>query len=168
MQIKRITPHVLRADLTRPFRFSQWSYSQRAAMLVSVETDDGIIGWGEAYGPPDVAAEAVRSFYAPLLIGRDPRDRESLWHLMFARSIDYGQKGIMVAAISALDIALWDLGARAAGMPLYRFLGASEQRSIPCYATGFYFRGEDIQDIAREFAIEATQYLEQGFRAMKL
>src|SRR5689334_21261870 len=125
MQIKQITPHVLRADLTRPFRFSQFSYSQRAAMLVSVETSDGITGWGEAYGPPDVAAEAVRSFFAPLLTGRDPFDREALWHLMFGRSVDYGQKGVMLAALSSLDIALWDIGARAAGMPLYRFLGAA-------------------------------------------
>src|SRR5215467_8726659 len=109
MEIKRITPHVLRADLTRPFRFSQGSYSQRAAMLVSVETGEGITGWGEAYGPPEIAAEAVRSFYAPLLEGRDPRDRESLWHLMFARGVDYGHRGIMVAALSALDIALWDI-----------------------------------------------------------
>jgi D-galactarolactone cycloisomerase len=168
MQIERITPHVLRADLRRPFRFSQWSYSQRATMLVSVETADGITGWGEAYGPPEIAAEAIRSFYAPLLAGRDPRDRESLWQLMFARGVDYGQKGIMVAAISALDIALWDIGARAAGMPLYRFLGASAQRSIPCYATGFYFRDTDIQAIAREFAAEAEQHLADGFRAMKL
>src|SRR5690349_22970792 len=139
MKITRITPHVRRADLARPFRFSQFSYSQRAAMLVSIETSDGITGWGEAYGPPDIAAEAVRSFFAPLLTGRDPRDRESLWHLMFARSVDYGQKGIMVAAISALDIALWDIGARAAGLPLYRFLGASGQRSLPRYVTGLSF-----------------------------
>ena len=168
MKITRITPHVRRADLDRPFRFSQWSYSQRAAMLVSIETDEGVTGWGEAYGPPDIAAEAVRSFFTPLLAERDPRDRESLWHLMFARSIDYGQKGIMLAAISALDIALWDIGARAAGMPLYRFLGAAEQRSIPCYATGFYFTQDDTQALARDFAAEAEQHLAQGFRAMKL
>src|SRR6476646_6840417 len=168
MEITRITAHVLRADLTRPFRFSQGSYAQRAAALVRVETGDGIIGWGEAYGPPEIAAEAVRSFFAPLLTGRDPRDRESLWHLMFARSVDYGQKGIMVAALSAIDIALWDIGARAAGMPLYRFLGASEQRSIPCYATGFYFIENDIDAIARDFAAEAEQLLARGFRAMKL
>ena len=168
MQIAGITAHVLRADLTRPFRFSQWAYSQRSAAIVRVETSEGIVGWGEAYGPPETAAEAVRSFFAPLLVGRDPRDRESLWHLMFARSLDYGQKGIMVAALSAIDIALWDIGARAAGMPLYRFLGADGQRSIPCYATGFYFMENDVQAIAREFAAEASRHLARGFQAMKL
>ena len=168
MQISRIDAKVLRADLQRPFRYSQAAYSQRTAALVRVETGDGIVGWGEAYGPAEVAAEAVRSFYAPLLIGRDPRDRESLWHLMFARGVDYGPKGILVAALSAIDIALWDIGARAAGMPLYRFLGASEQRSIPCYATGFYFQADDVQAIARDFAFEAEQLLARGFRAMKL
>src|SRR5205085_11493655 len=57
---------------------------------------------------------------------------------------------------------------RAAGMPLYRFLGASEQRSIPCYATGFYFRGDDIHAMVRDFAAEAGQHLARGFGAMKL
>jgi D-galactarolactone cycloisomerase len=168
MKITRITPHVRRAELARPFRFSQWSYSQRAAMLVRVETSAGITGWGEAYGPPEIAAEAVQSFFAPLLIGRDPRDREALWHLMFGRSVDYGQKGVMLAAISSLDIALWDIGARAAGIPLYRFLGAAEQRSIPCYATGFYFSQDNTQALARDFAAEAEQHLAHGFRAMKV
>ena len=79
MQISRITAHVLRADLARPFRFSQWAYSQRAAALVRVETSDGIVGWGEAYGPPEVAAEAVRSHFTPLLLGRDPRRSTRAW-----------------------------------------------------------------------------------------
>ncbi len=136
--------------------------------MVKLETCDGGVGWGEAYGPPEVAAAAVDSFFAPLLTGRDPHDRESLWHLMFARSLDYGQKGIMLAAISAIDIALWDLCARDAGVPLYRYLGASGQHSIPCYATGFYFGSEDPVAVAREFGHEAERYAGLGFRAMKL
>jgi D-galactarolactone cycloisomerase len=168
MKISRVTTFVLRARLARPFRFSQGSYRDRATTLVRVETADGAVGWGEAYGPAEVAAAAIDSFFGPMLIGRDPHDHEALWHFMFARSVDYGQKGIMLAAISALDIAMWDLCARAAGAPLYRYLGASEQKSIPCYATGFYFGSEDIDELVREFAAEAERYRERGFRAMKL
>lgn len=135
---------------------------------MKVETSDGCVGWGEAYGPAEVAAAAVTSFFAPLLTGRDPHDRESLWSLMFARSLDYGQKGIMLAAISAIDIALWDLCARDAGVPLYRYLGASLQQSIPCYATGFYFGSENPVTVAREFGQEAERYARLGFGAMKL
>ena len=168
MKIRSIRTYILRTKLGRPLRFSQWSYSTRATTLVRIETAGGAVGWGEAYGPPEVAKAAIDSFFAPLLLGRDSYEGESLWHLMFARSLDYGQKGIMVAAISAIDIALWGLRAREANLPLYRYLGGVEQTSIPCYATGFYFSSEDMRTLASNFASEAERYRSQGFRAMKL
>ncbi len=135
-------------------------------MLVEITTDSGLTGWGEAYGPARPAASAVDDFLGPLLIGHDPRDTESLWHTMFARSIDYGQKGLMLAAISALDIACWDIKAKAAGLPLYRLLGAAQTDSIRCYATGFYFGGDE--PLERKFEREAALYLERGFQAAKM
>lgn len=168
MKIRNIQTFILRATLRQPFRFSQWSYSTRAATLVRIEAAGGAVGWGEAYGPPEVVKAAVDSFFAPLLLDRDFHESESLWHLMFARSLDYGQKGVMLAAISAIDIALWDLRAREANLPLYRYLGGAERLSIPCYATGFYFLSEDIDTVARDFSAEAERYRSQGFRAMKL
>lgn len=159
---------MLSAKLARPFRFSQWSYPDRFTTLVRVETADGAVGWGEGYGPPEVLQAAIKHFFAPLLVGRDTCEREALWHLMFARSLDFGQKGVMIAAISALDIALWDLGAHEVGLPLYRFLGGTPQVSVPCYATGFYFSSEDIKTIMRDFVAEAEWYRNEGFRAMKL
>jgi D-galactarolactone cycloisomerase len=166
MKISAISTYVLDAPLSEKFGFSQWEYSRRSTMLVEIATDAGIEGWGEAYGPAKPAASAIDDFFAPLLIGRDPRDTESLWHFLFARSIDYGQKGTLLAAISALDIACWDIKARAVGMPLYRLLGASETESVPCYATGFYFGGPD--PLERKFEREAELYLERGFRAVKM
>ena len=165
MKIGKIEAFTLRAKLAKTFRFSQWSYSHRETTLVAVETDHGWCGWGEAYGPSKPIAAAVEDFFAPLLAGRDPCDQEELWHLMFARSLDYGQKGVMLAAISAIDIALWDLKARAAGVPLYRLLGASETEAIPCYATGFYFADGSLE---AQFEAEAERYLSLGFRAMKM
>jgi D-galactarolactone cycloisomerase len=166
MKIAAIRTYTLDAALTQNFGFSQFEYSRRSTMLVEISTDTGIHGWGEAYGPAKPAASAIADFFAPMLIGRDPGDTEANWHLLFARSIDYGQKGTLLAAISALDIACWDIKARAAGLPLYRMLGAAETVSVPCYATGFYFGGLD--PLERKFEREAELYLERGFRAAKM
>src|SRR5213593_1384535 len=133
MKITSIQTHTLEAALQQNFAYSQWEYSRRSTMLVEISTDEGIQGWGEAYGPAKPAASAIADFFAPLLLGRDPRDTEANWHFLFARSIDYGQKGTLLAAISALDIACWDIKAQAAGLPLYRMLGASQTESVTCY-----------------------------------
>src|SRR5882724_2626050 len=117
MKITAIRTYSLEAPLSEKFGFSQFEYSLRSTMLVEVSTDAGIAGWGESYGPSKPVASAVEDFFAPMLIGRDPRDTESLWHFLFARSIDYGQKGTLLAAISALDIACWDIKAREARLP---------------------------------------------------
>lgn len=161
MKITEICAYTLQAELKRPFAFSQWTFTRRETTLVSVGTDAGLQGWGEGYGPSRAIAAAIESFFVPMLIGRDPQDTEALWHFLFARSLDYGQKGTMLAAISALDIAFWDIKARSACVPLYRLLGGAETEAIPCYATGFYFGGESWQN-------EAEEYLQQGFRAMKM
>ncbi|HTM49190.1 MAG TPA: mandelate racemase/muconate lactonizing enzyme family protein [Bryobacteraceae bacterium] len=166
MKITEIRTYVLEAALDQNFGFSQWEYSRRSTLLVEVATDGGLSGWGEAYGPAKPAASAVNDFFAPHLTGRDPRDTETLWHFLFARGIDYGQKGLLLAAISALDIAFWDLKAQAAGLSLYRLLGASETESVPCYATGFYFGGPGC--LEGKFEREAALYLERGFRAAKM
>ena len=135
-------------------------------MLVRILTEDGRSGWGEAYGPAVVTAPIVRDFLGPMLKGRDPRATESLWEFLFARSIDYGRKGVMLAAISALDIACWDLKAQDAGVPLYRLLGAERVESIQCYWTGFYFSGgEPLEDSWRA---EAQACMDAGFRALKV
>ena len=166
MKITEVRTYRLACELAEPFAFSQWTYTRRETMLVSVRTDDGITGWGEAYGPTALTESAVRDFLAPLVIGRDPRDTEALWRFLFTRGIDYGPKGVLVAGISALDIAFWDIKARTAGQPLYRALGGEPVEAIPCYATGFYFGGE--QPLERKFQREAERHLATGFRAMKM
>ncbi len=166
MRVRSVDAWHLRAPLSQPFSFSQFSYAQREAMLVRLTTEDGREGWGEAYGPAAVTAAIVREFLAPLLIGRDPRAVESNWELLYARSLDYGQKGVMLAAISALDIACWDLKAQDANAPLYRLLGAAPVESIQCYWTGFYFGGDE--PLERRWEREAHDCLDQGFRAAKM
>lgn len=164
MKITAVRVHTLRAALERPFAFSQWRFTRRETTLVEVSTDAGFEGWGEAYGPSAPIAAAVGEFFSPFVVGRDPRDTEALWDFLYARSIDYGQKGTLLAAISALDIAFWDIKARAAGVPLYRLLGGAPTEKIPCYATGFYYS----EDYERAFRQEAARYLELGFDAVKM
>ena len=166
MRIAEVRTHHLRAPLAEPFSFSQFRYSAREAMLVEVRTDDGLTGWGEAYGPAALSAAAVKSFFAPMLLGRDPRDVEAVWAFLYARSVDYGQKGVMLAAISAIDIALWDIKARAASQPLYRLLGGERTETVDCYATGFYFT--ESETLETRFEKEAKCYLADGFGAMKV
>ncbi len=166
MRIGRIDAFRLRAALHAPFSFSQFSYSHREAMLVRVTTDDGREGWGEAYGPAAVTAPIVTNFLGPLLLGRDPRAVESLWQLLYARSIDYGQKGVMLAALSALDIACWDLKAQDSGLPLYRALGGEAVNSIECYWTGFYFGGDE--PLEQRWEREVHTCLDAGFKAVKM
>ncbi len=166
MRIRNVETYVLCTDLESSIRFSQFAFTKREAMLVRVETDDGREGWGEAYGPAVLTAGVVREFLGPLAVGQDPGAVESLWALLYARSIDYGQKGLMLAAISALDIACWDLKAQDAGVPVYRLLGGESTQSVPCYATGFYFGGEE--PLEKRWEKEAEGYLEAGFRAVKM
>ncbi|MEX2261193.1 MAG: mandelate racemase/muconate lactonizing enzyme family protein [Bryobacteraceae bacterium] len=164
MKITEILTYTPGANLARPFAFSQFEYSRRETALVEVRTECGVSGWGEAYGPAGPAVACIE-FLAPFLIGRDPRDTEDLWHFLYARSLDYGQKGSMLAAISALDIAFWDLKAREAEQPLYRLLGGAECESIACYATGFYFGSAPMEP---RFEREAARYLSDGFTGVKM
>lgn len=166
MRIRTVDAYHLIAPLDRPFAFSQFGYSHRETTLVRLVADDGRVGWGEAYGPAAVTAGILRDFLGPLVLGHDPRGVESLWELLYARSIDYGQKGVMLAAISALDIACWDLKAQDAGVPLYRLLGSGPVESIECYWTGFYFGGDD--PLEERWRREAEEAVAAGFSTVKM
>ncbi len=166
MQITAVETFVLRHGLDEPFGFSQAWYDARTAMLVRVSTADGLVGWGEAYGPPEPSAAIVRHLLAPLVLGADPRDTLPLWERMYARTRDYGQKGFALHAISAVDIALWDLKGRALGVSVSRLLGGRFRERVQAYATGLYFRRRD--DFTAELVAEAEGYVAAGFRAIKL
>ncbi len=170
MKIDRVVVHVLKSPLAEPFLFSQGRVAQRSATLVEISTDDGLTGWGEAFAqglePPEIAAAAIDSALAPLILGADPRATEVLWHRMYHATRDYGRKGSVVAAISAVDIALWDLAGKAAGLPVHVLLGGAFRTRVEAYATGFYRlqgRGE-----AARLAEEARRHRDAGFRLMKV
>ena len=170
MKITGVRVHVLRSPLGEPFAFSQGWVQSRGATLVEVATDEGIVGWGEALcqglQPPEIAASAIRHALAPLVIGADPLEPEVLWHRMYHHTRDYGQKGALIGAISALDIAFWDIAGKARGEPVARLLGGMFRQRVQAYATGFYrIRG---QGEAARLAAEAERHVAQGFTAYKV
>jgi len=170
MKITDIAIHVLKSPLAEPFAFSQGWVRQRSATLVEVLTDEGVSGWGEAFAqglePPEIAATVIDKALRPLVTGADPLDTEVLWHRMYHMTRDYGRKGSVVAAISAIDMALWDIAGKVFGVPVYRLLGGAFRTRVQPYATGFYrIKG---QGEGKRLAEEALRHFEAGFCLMKV
>lgn len=170
MKITDINIHVLKSPLAEPFAFSQGWVTQRSATLVEVLTDAGITGWGEAFAqglePPEIAATVIDKALKPLVIGADPLDTEVLWHRMYHMTRDYGRKGSVVAGISAVDIALWDIAGKYHEVPVWKLLGGAFRTRVQPYATGFYRIAG--QGEAKRLAEEAIRHYEAGFTLMKV
>ncbi len=170
MKITELKIHVLKCPLDQPFAFSQGWVRQRCATLLEVFTDTGISGWGEAFAqglePPEIAAAVITHALQPLVIGADPLDTEVLWHRMYHQTRDYGRKGSVIAAISAVDTALWDIAGKFHGLPIHKLLGGAFRERVQPYATGFYRISG--QGEAQRLADEALRHLDAGFSLMKV
>jgi L-rhamnonate dehydratase len=137
------------------FTFHGW-------LVVEIFTDAGLVGIGNAALSPRVTKQTIDLYLAPLLIGADPWDIEFHWQHMYRRTMAFGRKGIGMVAISALDIALWDLLGKSAKQPAYRLLGGRTKPRIPVYASRLY--SMPLPDLAAE----AKKYRDEGYKAMKL
>ena len=127
MKITKVRTHILEAKLSQPFAYSRAWYDTRTAMLVEIETDDGLTGWGECYGPARMTAAVVQSI-APWLIGEDPLRTDVLWQMVYARLRDHGQKGVVIQGLSGIDIALWDIKGKHFGVPVHQLLGGAARK----------------------------------------
>jgi L-alanine-DL-glutamate epimerase-like enolase superfamily enzyme len=131
-------------------------------VVVEVETDAGLTGYGTGNWATGAIATIVEETLSKLLVGRDPERREKLWDIMYRATIPFGRKGAAVEAISAVDLALWDIAGKRADKPVYELLGGPVTDEIPCYASNLHpVDTETLQ-------AEAQDYAEQGFEAMKL
>jgi D-galactarolactone cycloisomerase len=165
MKITSVRTHILEAPLSQPFAYSRAWYDTRTAMLVEIETDTGLTGWGECYGPARITAAVVNSV-AAWLIGEDPLRTDFLWRMIYARLRDHGQKGVVIEGLSGIDIALWDIKGKHFGVPVYQLLGGALRNEVQAYATGLYRRKSG--DPLRYLAEEAAGYVADGFKAVKL
>lgn len=138
----------------------------RYIALARVETEDGIVGWGECISQFPESALATKTIiergYAPLLVGDDALDVERLWHKMLGRTWWYGPEGIAAFALSAVDMALWDIKGKALDLPVCRLLGGQLRDKILAMAS-IVFDMEDLEWTDNEF----RWMREQGYRIVK-
>jgi D-galactarolactone cycloisomerase len=148
--------------------YARGDYQTRESLLVKIHTDDrDIIGWGEAAmwgGPHVVSATVIEQEIAPLIIGEDPRQPEYLWEKVYQSTYYHGRKGILIACLSGIDIALWDIVGKCAGVPLWRLFGGFG-RPLSAYASaGYYRRDYSLENLAADVAKARAA----GFRGYKL
>ena len=171
MKISSIKSHILRYELDKELGYSQQYYKHRTAHLVEIETDEGITGWGECFGPGNIALAnkyIVEKVIQPLIIGEDPSNKEYIWHKVYNLLRDSGQKGMPIQALSGIDIALWDILAKKAKLPLYQLLGGKTNSKIPVYGYGMMLQKKSVEELCELFKKEANQIKEKNFKAMKM
>jgi L-alanine-DL-glutamate epimerase-like enolase superfamily enzyme len=138
----------------------------RALTLVRVETDDGLVGWGEAItGAQETSlavAFVVERRLAPLVVAHDPRDVTGVWSRLRDATYWDGNGGLVTFGISAIDMALWDIAGKAAGLPLYRLLGGKRRDRLPACASTI-FATDDLDRVGREF----RSFVAEGYRYVK-
>jgi L-rhamnonate dehydratase len=149
-------------DLLQLPEASMQTFTFHAWLVVEVFTNDGLVGLGNAALAPQVTKQVIDFYLEPLLIGQDPWDIERLWQHMYRKTMAFGRKGIGMVAISAVDIALWDILGKSAHQPVYRLLGGRTKTRIPVYASRLY--SVERSELARE----AKSYKDAGYQAMKL
>ncbi len=163
MRITNIEGFNLSSPLERPFGWSNGWISARVVGLLKIETDEGITGWGEGY--VGARGDFVKQLFGDLLIGADPLNRNALWQGMFDRVYNGNNAGgFGGSAISAVDIALWDIAGKAAGQSVSDLLGGRIRDKVAVYATGLYYTEGEFPTRLLD---EATMYVELGFKGMK-
>jgi D-galactarolactone cycloisomerase len=180
MKVTTLETIALSVPLPQAVRTSTSTITRVTEMIVRLTTDAGVVGIGEGHGPflrqgPEGAravADIIKRI-TPLVVGQDPFEVERIWQDLFAltytsvRSIPTlaAERRALVTAMSAIDIALWDIRGKAIGRPVHALLGGALRSRVPAYATGFYYRdGERPDDLVREAAL----YLEHGYRTVKV
>ncbi len=161
--IRRVTSYPLRVTLPKAQRTSQGDFPAVEILVVEVETESGVVGIGEGLARRGARGYAamVDDVLTPRLLGQDARDRRRLWRAM--RGALTGRPGgQLVEAISALDIAFWDIAGKLAGEPVHRLLGGIGRRSVRAYASSINW----LDDATVE--AEVASAVAQGFREIKV
>ena len=132
-------------------------------VIVRVTTDDGFTGLGAIGLGSQAMSDAVEQILAPFVLGRNPFDVELLWELMYRSTINIGRKGLILEAISGIDIALWDILGKVTRQPVYNLLGGRTREKIRAYAS-FLYADENLDRLAAM----ARGFVDKGFTAVKM
>jgi L-alanine-DL-glutamate epimerase-like enolase superfamily enzyme len=166
--IESVSACIARVPLDNPVQFSTRTVSAREYCLVRIRDTDGVEGIGYCYAVNTsgrLLQVAVTDLLGPLLLGQDSWRVEGLWREMYQEALLQGRAGAVIRALSALDVALWDLNARSIGQPLYKLLGANVLDKVPAYASGgYYWPGKTDDDLAAEM----RTFVDEGYKAVKI
>lgn len=171
MKIVSVSSHVLQYDLPEELGYSQQYYNKRTAHLVEVTTDEGIVGWGECFGPGNVAIAnkaIVEKVIQPMILGDDPIDRDVIWHKVYNLLRDHGQKGMPLQSLSGVDIALWDITGKVMGQPVHKLIGGAHRTEVSAYGYGMMLKRESVEDHVARFTDESAAIIDAGFAAAKM
>lgn len=160
---------VHRADYPPLWRSHAVYAPTNEAVIVRIQTDTGIIGWGEAHTPigGEITRTVIDSLLTPLLIGRDPTDIHPLWEAMYSTMRLRGNSsGYLLEAISGVDIALWDILGKHVGAPVAKLLGGKIRERVPVYASSL--RAQDGEAGVEALVKQARALVEQGYSAFKV
>jgi len=161
MKITRITSEYYAWPRSRPISNAAHTWSEVKRCVVKVETDEGIIGIG--VGGASAGEKQFRDAFAEKLVGHDQLLSEKIWSSMWDPKL-YGRRGYETRALSSIDLAIWDIKGKLAGIPAYRLLGGYRRR-IPAYvAGGYYAKDKGL----KELQAEMVGYVETGARAVKM
>ncbi|MBB4122036.1 enolase C-terminal domain-like protein [Martelella radicis] len=162
--IADIIAHPLTQKLPTPTETSWGRYDAVSIMLVEVRTTTGLTGYGETLArfAPRAYAELVERALKPRLVGRDALNILANWALM-RRALSGRAGGMLIEAIAGVDIALWDIAGKAAGLPIYRLLGGEGRASVPVYAASVSW--DPLEERAAE---QAIAFARRGFSSIKV
>lgn len=165
MKITNVVGRTVQIPLPRPIALGGAVVHARDYVVVRVDTDEGLSGVGFGFARGALIAQTIELNLKPVLVGEDPLMTSQLWQRMADTTRLCGHGGVNMRAISAVDIALWDIRARAAAMPLYKLLGG-HATEVPAVATGGYIYAGD--DPASSGLSEMAEYAADGFDYFKL
>lgn len=164
MIITEVRARTIRLPLDRPVRTSDLVIAYREFVLVDVVAEGGWTGHGFGFTRGGLVAETIETNLAPLLVGHDARLTEGAWDRMYRGTRYLGRRGLLMRAISAVDIALWDLKSASLGVPLWAMLGGAADDVATFVAGGYYGETVDLDAVEREFA----GYADAGYAGAKI
>lgn len=166
MKVTRVAAYSVRKKVSGNLWNPQTKWTEKEAVIAVVETDAGIAGVGEAwtFGGGSAPVIAMIEDLARHVVGRDPEMISAIWHDMHRTHVVSAKGGFLFHAISAIDVALWDVIGKHLGRPVYKLLGGHSDRLLAYASGGLYGKDKSEADLAREMA----SYVERGFRAVKI
>lgn len=164
MHITGVRLTTCRIPLSTPIVMGELRFGAREYLIVDVLTDAGVIGTGFGMTRDAPLAAILARTTVPRMLGADPLLAEGLWTRLSDETLTLGQRGLAARCLSAVDIAVWDIKAQVAGLPLWQLLGGARERVPAMLAGGYQRTGTTLDDLGREVADAAAA----GFTVIKI